>query len=304
VSEENLKRSKERIDAVRADKNYTNLPENIFGVLINHDKWPFKDNSVDCVINNLYLHNTDSLEELFKRYQRSLIPDGCLIGNVYTQYSFSELKTIMALAEGEREGGVSPNVVTFPTMQDMGQLLTKTGYNLPSISITENRLYFDDLVDIFEFLKTTGELNFLSNRRVFKSHDTYIAAIALYQHIFNKYREDTEFTLNPLKKVSKVKLTDKEDFVYLTLEITSFIAWKYHESQQKPKARGSAELNLKDLAFKTIEEGDDPTLRIGRIKPTENDEYEIEELTEKIKQKIIEKVGKEAVEEKLESKNK
>jgi hypothetical protein len=286
------------------DEKYTNLPENIFGVLINHDKWPFKDNSVDCIINNLYFHNTDSLEGLLDCYHKSLIPDGCLMGNVYTQFSFNELKAIMNLAEGEREGGVSPNVLTFPTMQEVGSLLTKKGFNLPSISNTEYRLYFDDLVDIFDFLSATGETNFLSNRRLYKSHDTYIAAIALYQSLINKQREESENALNPYRKITRVRLTESTDtYVYVTNEVTSFISWKYHESHQKPKERGSAEFNLKDLASETLEKNEDPTLRVGKIVQRGDDNYEIEEHTEKIKQKILEKLGKDRINE-LESKNK
>jgi NADH dehydrogenase [ubiquinone] 1 alpha subcomplex assembly factor 5 len=272
--------------------------------MINHDKWPFKDNSIDCIINNLYLHNTDSFEELLRRYQKTLVPDGCLLGNAYTYFSFNELKAVMALAESEREGGVSQNIISFPHMQEIGTLLTKTGFNLPSISITDNRLYFDDLVDIFDFMKAVGETNFLTNRRVYKSHETYIAAMALYKSIFNKQREETDELIDPLqRKLNKIKFTENViDYIYLTLEITSFISWKYDDSQQKPKERGSAEFNLKDLAMETLEKNEDPTIRIGTIKP-KGEDYEIEELTDKIKAKIIQKIGKEKVDEKLESKN-
>jgi NADH dehydrogenase [ubiquinone] 1 alpha subcomplex assembly factor 5 len=280
------------------------LPENIFAVLINHDKWPFKDNSVDCIVNNLYFHNTDSLEALLKKYQKSLLPDGCLLGNIFTYYTFQELKLILNLAEMEREGGVSPNVLTFPMMQEVGNLLGKLGFNLPSISINENRVYFNDLVDIFGFLKILGEMNFLTNRRLYKSHDTYIAAIALYQEFFNKKREELEESSPDLqRKITKLKLNDNlSDFVYLTMEITSFISWKYHESQQKPKERGSAEFNIKNLAMETLEKNDDPTLRIGTLKETSGGEFEIEETTERIKQQIVKNLGKEKVEEIIKSK--
>ena len=288
-------RSKAIIDEmISRDGDKLNLPENIFPVLINHDKWPFVDDSIDCIVNNLYMHNTDSLEGLLKKYNSSLVPDGCFITNFYTFNSFSELKIVMNLAEEEREGGVSPNVLGFPQITDMGNMLSKLGYNLPSMSISESRLYFDDLGQIFEFMKIIGETNFLTNRRTFKSKDTYIAAMAIYQSIFNTSRDKFDESTAELKqRISKLKFTDREDYVYLTLEICSLISWKYHKDQQKPKERGSAQIDLKDLAFETLEKNEDPTLRIGKIKPINDDEYEIVELTEKIKQKISEKLENE-----------
>jgi NADH dehydrogenase [ubiquinone] 1 alpha subcomplex assembly factor 5 len=307
VSEANIMHSKEKIDKLRNEGKVSNLPENIFGVVINHDKWPFKDNSIDCIVNNLYFHNTDSLEDLLKRYNKSLVSDGCLVGNVFTYHSMLELRRVLTLAENEREGGVSQNVITFPRMQELGAMLSKTNFNLPSISINNTRLYFDDLVEIFEFIKAIGETNFLANRRLYKSSDTYLAAIALYQQLFNKEKDESEIADEEVRRrVTRMKFTENlEDFVYLTLEVTAFISWKYDESQQKPKERGSAEFNMKDLAEETLKKNEDPTLRIGRIKPTENeDEFEIEDLTDKIKQKIIDKLGKDKVDEKLESKDK
>jgi hypothetical protein len=276
-----------------------NLPDNIFPLLINHDKWPFMDNSVDCIVNNLYLHNTDSFETLLKKYNSSLVPDGCLISNFFTFNSFPELRIVMNLAEEEREGGISPNVLNFPQIAEMGNVLSKLGYNLPSMSISESKLYFEDLVQIFEFFKIIGETNFLTNRRLYKSKDTYTAAIAIYQNTFNSSRDKFEESTNDLKqRINKLKFTESPDYVYLTLEICSLICWKYHEDQQKPKERGSAQIDLKDLALDTLEKNEDPTLRIGKIKPIDNDEYEIIELTEKIKERIAQKLGKDFTENK------
>ena len=98
---------------------------------------------------------------------------------MFTFKTLQELKVVMNLSEEEREGGVSPNVMNFPHITDIGNTLSKTGFNLPSMSISELRLYFDDLSHLFEYLKITGETNSLSNRRLYKSKDTYIIALAL-----------------------------------------------------------------------------------------------------------------------------
>jgi NADH dehydrogenase [ubiquinone] 1 alpha subcomplex assembly factor 5 len=301
VSEENLIKCKEIIDNIKKENNPNiNIPENIFPVLINHEKWPFKENSIDCIVNNLYLHNTDSLENILKKYNDSLIPDGCIISNMFTFNTLQELKIVMNLSEEEREGGVSPNVMNFPHITDIGNTLSRIGFNLPSMSINKFRLYFDDLSQLFEFLKLIGETNSLCNRRLYKSKDTYIAAMALYQNIYNSKREKTDLENDQFKqKITKLKFSDSDDFIYATIEICSLIAWKYHDSQQKPKERGSAEIDLKNLALESLEKNEDPTLRIGKISPINDDDYEIIEMTEKIKEKIINKLGKEIINEKI-----
>ncbi len=294
-----MKNSKEIIDnIVRENNDKLNLPENIFPLLINHDKWPFNDDSLDCIVNNLYFHNTDSIEMLLKKYNKSLVSDGCLISNFFTFNSLQELKIVMNLAEEEREGGVSANVMNFPQIIDIGNILSKVGYSLPSMSITETRLYFEDLAQIFEYLKITGETNFLTNRRLYKSRDTYIAAMAIYQHTFNQDRDKLDESTSEMKqRINKIKFTNNPDYIFLTLEICSLVCWKYHEEQQKAKERGSAQIDLKELAFQTLESNEDPTLRIGKIKHINDDEYEIIEHTEKIKERIANKLGKDITNE-------
>ena len=81
------------------------------------------------------------------------------------------------------------------------------------------------------------------------------------------------------------KESKEEDKMVCTMEILNFIGWKYHESQQKPKERGSAEFNLKDLAEKSLEGGDE--VRVGQIKQIGNsDEFEIIDRTEEVKRKM------------------
>lgn len=308
ISEKNIYESKKRIDKLLKDhQNPDNLPKNIFPVLINQEKWPFKDNSINCIINNLYLHNVENLEEHLRKLNNSLVPDGCLISNFYTDNTLNELKFIMSLAESEREGGLSPNVLPFPHISDFGNLVQKLGYTLPSFSLFKYRYKFNDLGHLFEFLEIIGESNFLSNRRNYKKKDTYIAAMALYHSIYgqskNKNIDNDEFrdirTINIDFRMEKN--TDDDFFILATFEVGSFISWKFHPSQPKPKQRGSAEVNLKDIASEVLEaEKDD--IRYGSIRPKEgenNEDFEIIEMTEMIKEKIRNKLGDEALKEKL-----
>lgn len=283
------------------------LPENIFGVLIDHEKWPFLDNSISCIINNLYSHSVENIEDLFTKYNKSLIPDGILLANMFNQTSFQELRLIFNYAETEREGGQSSNVLLFPNISDVGNLLQKINFSLPSIHINKYRYKFEDLSQIFEFLKCIGETNFYTNKRSFKRRDTYYSAMALYSELFNEKVDKDEIDFykddNRIVKVD-LRSEDKDKYVFLTLDVINFIAWKYHITQPKPKERGSAEFSLKEFANDAFEAGEDPTLRFGRISVGENDEYKLEEMTDKIKKKIENKLGKEKLQEIFEEKSK
>lgn len=366
-TEESLKHSKAKIDKLREDyskqaNKKSLLPKNIFGVLINKEKWPFKEESIDCIFNNLYLHTNDNLENILKQYNKSLIKDGFLVSNLVSNNSFQELKFCLNLAENERDGGVSLNSMPIPTMESVGNLVGRIGYNMPSITMNKSRLLFSGLDQIFEFLTQIGETNILKNKRKVKSQNCFIAAMALYKHLFNSQREKENYDIEMVDtRILRYDLRSKEDInnissnkglddnsqnknsnnqkmnnnnndnndtaenlleikenknftkseienlnkiynehVYMTLEIASLICWRYHESQQKPKARGSAEFSLKELAIEVLEKDFEDDIRFGRIeiKEGKTDDFEIIDMTEKIKKKIINKVDKKVLEHK------
>ena len=161
------------------------MPENCFGLKIDNEKWPFQSNSIDCIINNLNLHNVNNTENLFREYNNSLVPDGLFTANSYGPDSFYELRTCLSLGELEREGGVSPNVINFQHLPEIGNLLSKTGFNLPTLNTMKYQCEFRNMFQIFDFLKVIGETNFLSSRRKCKNRQSYIAAAAIYQELFN-----------------------------------------------------------------------------------------------------------------------
>ncbi len=211
----------------------------------------------------------------------------------------------MNLAEEEREGGVSQNVLTFPAIPDLANLLHKINLTMPSLGIIRYIFKFDDLVSIFEFLEMIGESNALKNKRPFKKRNTFIAAISLYQNLFNHNRLSNEDIVDFRTNIVDMRSEKNNlDYVYATFEVASVICWKYHESQQKPKERGSAEFSLKELASDVLEKDLDE-IRYGSLsqKAGSEDEFEIVEMTEIIKNKIKKKLGEEFINKKLEEIN-
>ena len=93
---------------------------------------------------------------------------------------------MLNLAESEREGGISANLVPFKEMSELGNLLSRTGYNLTTLNMSKFALQFADFSQICDFLKAVGENNFLINRRKIKSRETFIAASAIYKSLYSK----------------------------------------------------------------------------------------------------------------------
>ncbi len=218
---------------------------------------------------------------------------------------------MLAIAESEREGGVSPNILSFPHIADFGNLMHKMNYKLPSLSVYRYRYLFSDLSQLFEFLKVTGETNPLKSRRLYKHRDTFIAAMALYQSSYNLSRiEDDDINDKRIIKVDLRENYSKDEIdtsgVYSSIEISSFICWKYHPSQPVSKERGSAEINLKDIANEILDDNKDE-VRFGTIKLKDSDngeeDYEIIETTNAIKDRIRKKLGDERLKEILKGSN-
>eukprot|EP00340_Litonotus_pictus_P001246 CAMPEP_0170521978 /NCGR_PEP_ID=MMETSP0209-20121228/7414_1 /TAXON_ID=665100 ORGANISM="Litonotus pictus, Strain P1" /NCGR_SAMPLE_ID=MMETSP0209 /ASSEMBLY_ACC=CAM_ASM_000301 /LENGTH=415 /DNA_ID=CAMNT_0010809223 /DNA_START=161 /DNA_END=1405 /DNA_ORIENTATION=+ len=295
-AEENIKQNKLLIDQYLAEaqnQGGSQTIKNHYGLLIsNTGKLPLKDNSISCLVSHLELHTKDSIEESLKEISRVLVPDGCLLVNCVSENSFSEVASAFALAEAEREGGISLNSHYFPSPQNMGAMLNKYNFNLSSINVNKYMNLFDSEVKVFEYLKEIGETNALINKRDYKRKDTFIAAMAIYKSMFNlkKLKEESKenwvFYLNyeqrkyyeENKKFMDLKANGKshseEDIVYSLFYIMNFIGWKFHESQQQPIERGSAEFNLKDVFADTLSTEENEDIRYGVIIPKEEkDEF-------------------------------
>ena len=103
-------------------------------------------------------------------------------------------------------------------------------------------LNFNNPFELMQFIQSMGENNALLQNRKEVMREVIYAAVAIYQTLF--------------------KCKDDPSKISSTFEYVNFLGWKYHESQQKPKRRGSADFSLKDLQ-KEIDESD-PSYSSGR----------------------------------------
>jgi NADH dehydrogenase [ubiquinone] 1 alpha subcomplex assembly factor 5 len=90
------------------------------------------EGSVDLVLSNLWLHWVNDLPGYLTQIRRSLRPDGAFIGAILGGSTLQELRSAFAVADMERKGGVTPHVSPFAGPRDVGDLLGRAGFTLPT----------------------------------------------------------------------------------------------------------------------------------------------------------------------------
>jgi hypothetical protein len=111
------------------------------------------------------------------------------------------------MVENERSGGVSPKVLAFPSMGDIGAAMTNAKLKLSSIITKSFTIEVESMVDIITFLQIFGESGCLHGRRKGIYRDLLLAAAAYY---------DSEYS----------SVGDEHKLVSFSIEMGVFIGWK------------------------------------------------------------------------------
>src|SRR5687767_9310473 len=94
---------------------------------------PFKAKSLDLIFSSLSLHWINDLPGTLIQIRHTLKEDGLFLAAMLGENTLIELRNSFFLAEQEREGGLSPHVSPFAGVADMGNLLTRAGFALPTV---------------------------------------------------------------------------------------------------------------------------------------------------------------------------
>jgi SAM-dependent methyltransferase len=193
---------------------------------------PFAPGSLDLVVSGLALQWVDDLPGVFAQVRRALAPDGlflaCMIGGV----SLFELRQALIEAESEISGGASLRVSPFVDLRDLGGLLQRAGFTLPVTDVDSFTLRYDSMLALCAEIHAMGAGNALRTRRPL-SRKALLRAAEIYAQ----------------------KFSDPDGRVRATIEIIWLSGWAPHESQQKPLARGSAQMRLEDAVKSARERG-------------------------------------------------
>jgi SAM-dependent methyltransferase len=181
----------------------------------------------------LSLYSLQTLNDLpgaLIQIRRMLKSDGLFLGALFGGATLAELRESFAYAESETQGGISPRVVPFADVRDLGGLLQRAGFALPVADVERLSVRYANLSKLVEDLRRHGQTNVLSERRKnFLRRDTFDL---LQSHYAARHSEGGRLTA--------------------TFETVYLAGWAPHPDQQKPLKPGSAKSRLSD-ALGTVE---------------------------------------------------
>jgi SAM-dependent methyltransferase len=200
--------------------------------LLNRDYvLPFAEGSLDLVASALALHWVEDLPGLLVQIRRALKSDGLFMAAVPGGDTLIELREAFSEAEADTAGGVSPRVIPFAGVRDLGSLLQRAGFALPVVDSDKITVRYGDIFGLFRDLRSLGATNpLLARSKTPLRRETLARLAEIYQERFS----------------------DPDGRLRVTVEIVWMSGWVPHESQQKPLRPGSARHRLAD-ALGTVE---------------------------------------------------
>jgi len=152
-----------------------------------------------------------------------------------------ELRVAMVMAELEREGGVSPHVGPFVELSDVGSLMQRANFALPTIDVDTIHITYPDAFVLMEHLQRMGESNASIKRRKDQtSRETLLATACIYDELYSQQTPDSNDE------------TDEKE-VEATAQVIFAIGWTPDASQQQPDSRGSATHKIGEIVVDKTE---------------------------------------------------
>ncbi|MGE0287100.1 MAG: methyltransferase domain-containing protein [Bradyrhizobium sp.] len=184
---------------------------------------PLPPQSLDLAVSALAFQFVNDLPGLLAQIRRALRPDGLLLAALAGGDTLTELRQSFAAAEAECDGGVSPRVVPFADLRDIGHLLQRAGLALPVTDVDRVVVRYDNAFALMQDLRRMGATNVLIERR----------------------RTPTRrATLLRMAQIYDERFSDADGRIRATFDIVWLSAWAPHESQQQPLRPGSAKASL------------------------------------------------------------
>jgi SAM-dependent methyltransferase len=199
---------------------------------------PFGAESLDLAVSALALQTVDDLPGALIQIRRALKPDGLFLAALLGGDTLTELRESFAVAESELTGGVSPRVVPFADLRDMGALLQRAGFALPVTDVDRVVVRYSSPLALMADLRRMGATNpLVERRRIPLRRDVLARLIEVYVQRFG----------------------DPDGKVRASFDIVWLSGWAPHESQQQPLRPGSARARLADaLGTREISAGEKP----------------------------------------------
>ena len=193
--------------------------------IIDDECLPVRNASVDLIVSVLNLQFANDLPGLLTQVRRALRPDGLFLAALIGGESLNELRTCLAQAETEISEGLSPRVLPFAEIRDLGSLLQRAGFALPVTDQDRLTVRYPSLIALAKDLRAMAATNFLSDRH--RACPPRLLFPLAAKHYSDQY-------------------SDPDGKIRATFDIIWLSGWAPHESQQKPLQPGTAKTRLAD----------------------------------------------------------
>jgi NADH dehydrogenase [ubiquinone] 1 alpha subcomplex assembly factor 5 len=135
------------------------------GVVFEEEHLPFGERVLDLYVSALTLHAVNDLPGALTQIGRSLKPDSLFMAAMFGGQSLHELRTCLAEAEIEIDGGLSPRVSPLVDVRDAGALLQRAGFGQPVADVDAVTVRYEHPLKLLTDLRGMGETNVLTERR-------------------------------------------------------------------------------------------------------------------------------------------
>lgn len=179
--------------------------------------------SLDLAVSALAFQFVNDLPGALAQIRRALRPDGLLLAAMLGGDTLTELRQSFAAAEAECEGGVSPRVVPFADLRDVGALLQRAGLALPVTDVDRVVVRYDSAFALMADLRRMGATNILIERRQTPTRRA---------------------TMLRMAQIYAERFADPDGRIRATFDVIWLSGWAPHESQQQPLRPGSANASL------------------------------------------------------------
>jgi SAM-dependent methyltransferase len=181
--------------------------------------------SLDLALSVLALQFANDLHGVLAQIRRALRPDGLFLAALLGGDTLTELRESFTAAEVEREGGLSPRVLPFADLRDLGALLQRAGFALPVADVDRVVVRYDNAFALMQDLRRMGATNVLAERR---------------RGLLRRA------TLLRMTEIYAERFSDRDGRIRATFDIVWLSGWAPHASQQQPLKPGSAKARLED----------------------------------------------------------
>ena len=136
---------------------------------------PLANHSVDLVWSNLAIQWCNDLDQVLQEIKRVLKPDGLLMFSTFGPDTLKELRAASPVG--------ATHVSRFIDMHDIGDALTRAGFNAPVLDVEHYTLTYDHVKGVMQDLKAIGAHNATSGRA------RGLLGKGFFQHLTQQYEQ-------------------------------------------------------------------------------------------------------------------